>query len=922
MHKFFLPLAVLILIAGAALRMLALADYPPGPHYDEAANLLIGRSIAFGGARFFPMVEAYQGREVLYYYLAAPLLVWVNDGMFSLQLVNAFSGLIAVAATLALGRAMFPGRRGIVIGLAAGALIALSYPQVWLSRQAFRAITLPMMQALALVFLWRGLRAASGGDRWLLMGGLFAGGALYTYNASRLLPLWLLLAGALVLLVDRAHLRSRLRQGIIFFGALALAAAPMVVYAVVRPEIFFGRLAEVTAPEDSVSLAQSFLLHLQMFFIEGDPYLRYNIPGRPYLTWPEGLLLLVGIAVAARRLFSGAQPPLDRVAYGLALLSPLMVIPSLISVGGLPPSHMRSIAMVPLLFILVAVGFEFVFSKLAGRIAPARQRSLLAALLIAVLGLGTVLVSGIYFEWARRIDVYEQTDADLNAAALWLSEQQIDPSMTQIYVAARDRGHPTVMIHPLPPVTWLGTDSLFWPPPGQTGLYIFPRSAPPTSRWRSWLEPGALAELPNGPDGQPAFEAYWLPAGTSPPLSDESALGAPVQNAYLTFVGTETEALISGQVGMVTTGWRVDRPPDVGDFTLIIELRDQHGDRLARAEPYLNETDRWVPGSTLFQRAALDVPIALPPGRYALYAAWVARATETYAPYWRPDDGFAGIWAQVGEVEIAPPQEPIDPALIPMDVRADQQIAPGLRLRGWDRWMGALRPGERLPVVWYWQAESSPLNADVAVVLRAADGAQVEIGRGVPLADRFPRGDWPVGAVLVERPAWRVPHDLPGGGYSVIVRGSAGEATLGEVEIAGAARLFEPPWVERTVEARFGGMIELYGYSLTHDGDRLGLRLVWRAAAEIEEAFTVFVHLVDGSGALLDQRDNMPQGGMYPTNLWVPGEYVEDRYELNALPQAVALRVGWYRAEDGRRLPVDSLASDNGRSDVVIPLNE
>jgi hypothetical protein len=921
-YKLFLPLAVLILIAGAALRMLALSEYPPGPHYDEAANLLIGRSIAFGGARFFPMVEAYQGREVLYYYLAAPLLVWVNDGMFSLQLVNAFSGLIATAATLALGRAMFPGRRGIIIGLAAGTLIALSYPQVWLSRQAFRAITLPMMQALALLFLWRGLRATSGGDRWLLVGGLFAGGALYTYNASRLLPLWLLLAGALLLLVDRAHWRLRLRQGIIFFGALALAAAPMVVYAAVRPDIFFGRLAEVTAPEDSISLAQSLRLHLQMFFIEGDPYLRYNIPGRPYLTWPEGLLLLIGIAVAARRLFSGAQSPLDRTAYGLALLSPLMVIPSLISVGGLPPSHMRSIAMVPLLFILVAVGFEFVFSRLAGRSAPARQRSLLTVLLVMVLVFGTIAVSAIYFEWAQRIDVYEQTDADLNAAALWLSEQQIDPATTQVYVAARDRGHPTVMIHPLPPVMWLGTDSLIWPPPGQTGLYIFPRSAPPPSQWRGWLAPGALAELPNGPDGQPAFAAYRLPAGLPLPFSDEMSCATAIQNAYLTFVGTEAEPFISGQVGMVTTGWRVDAPPAVDDLTLIVELRDQHGDRLARAEPYLNETDRWAPGSTLFQQAALDIPIALPPGRYAFYAAWVARATETYAPYWRPDDGFAGIWAQVGEVEIALPHEPIDPALIAMDVRTDQQIAPGLRLRGWDRLRDALRPGERLPIVWYWQAESSPINADVAVVLRALDGAQIEIGRGVPLADRLLPSDWPLGAVLVERPAWRVPHDLPGGVYSVSVRGSSGEVILDEVEIAGAARLFEPPWVGQVVEARFGGMIELYGYSLTRDDGQLQLHLIWRAAAEVEEAFTVFVHLVDENGALLDQRDSMPQDGTYPTNLWVPGEYVEDRYELSAPPQAVALRVGWYRAEDGRRLPVDGLAGDSERNDVVIPLDE
>ena len=58
----FLALATLTLLVASVLRIWQLATYPPGPHYDEAAELLIARSIAFGGARFFPMVEAYQGR--------------------------------------------------------------------------------------------------------------------------------------------------------------------------------------------------------------------------------------------------------------------------------------------------------------------------------------------------------------------------------------------------------------------------------------------------------------------------------------------------------------------------------------------------------------------------------------------------------------------------------------------------------------------------------------------------------------------------------------------------------------------------------------------------------------------------------------------------------------------------------------------
>ena len=139
----FLTLATLTLLIAAVLRLWGLATYPPGPHYDEAANLLIARSVAFGGARFFPMVEAYQGREVLYYYLSVPILTFVSDSMFGLRLLSVFCNLITIAASIALGRAMFRGARGLVVGLVIGLLMTLSFPQLWLARQAYRAVTLP-----------------------------------------------------------------------------------------------------------------------------------------------------------------------------------------------------------------------------------------------------------------------------------------------------------------------------------------------------------------------------------------------------------------------------------------------------------------------------------------------------------------------------------------------------------------------------------------------------------------------------------------------------------------------------------------------------------------------------------------------------------------------------------------------------------
>jgi hypothetical protein len=67
----------------------------------------------------------------------------------------------------------------------------------------------------------------------------------------------------------------------------------------------------------------------------------------------------------------------------------------------------------------------------------------------------------------------------------------------------------------------------------------------------------------------------------------------------------------------------------------------------------------------------------------------------------------------------------------------------------------------------------------------------------------------------------------------------------------------------------------------------------------------VFVHGVDATGTILDQRDRQPQEDIYPTPLWLPGEYVPDRYTFDGLPPGVVtLRIGLYLQQSGGRLPV------------------
>jgi hypothetical protein len=84
--------------------------------------------------------------------------------------------------------------------------------------------------------------------------------------------------------------------------------------------------------------------------------------------------------------------------------------------------------------------------------------------------------------------------------------------------------------------------------------------------------------------------------------------------------------------------------------------------------------------------------------------------------------------------------------------------------------------------------------------------------------------------------------------------------------------------------------------------------LYWRAEREMEEDYTVFVHLVDNEGGILGQQDNWPEGGFYRTSFWETGELVRDEYEFvidTAAPQGTyQIEAGMYVLATGQRLPV------------------
>jgi len=104
------------------------------------------------------------------------------------------------------------------------------------------------------------------------------------------------------------------------------------------------------------------------------------------------------------------------------------------------------------------------------------------------------------------------------------------------------------------------------------------------------------------------------------------------------------------------------------------------------------------------------------------------------------------------------------------------------------------------------------------------------------------------------------------------------------------------------VGADLGESVTLVGSSLQEGqaaaGEMFHLTLLWQARAGIDGDYKVFVHLVDGEGQLIAQRDSEPVGGSMPTTTWAVGEAITDRVGLllpsDAPPGEYQLLVGMY----------------------------
>jgi 4-amino-4-deoxy-L-arabinose transferase-like glycosyltransferase len=238
------------------------------------------------------------------------------------------------------------------------------------------------------------------------------------------------------------------------------------------------------------------------------------------------------------------------------------------------------------------------------------------------------------------------------------------------------------------------------------------------------------------------------------------------------------------------------------------------------------------------------------------------------------------------------------------------------------------RIGETVRVTLYWEALSGSL-ADLRAVVRlwTAGGRLAGQRDTVPASEVYPPDLWRAGDIV--RDVYR--FKMPGPGpalYHVSVSASNGDASLGGTSSADAFKLLPPllpAEMTHPLAYNLDDKVALIGYHVPDGplapGEALTVTFYWRALAEMNEAYTVFVHLLDADGALLGQGDGPPLDGDYPTFSWSPGEELADTHVVRAnvdLDRGARLSVGLYRVEDGIRLPVYAPTSARVPGDAIL----
>jgi 4-amino-4-deoxy-L-arabinose transferase-like glycosyltransferase len=889
-----------------------------------------GWSVYFAAADIPTLLErtAVDIHPPLYYLLLRAWSEVVGWGVPSLRLLSVLIGTAAVPLLYLVGRRLL-GRQA---GLLAALLLAVSPLHVYYSQEVrmYGLVTLFGLAALLFALAWQ---AEARARRWAYLLGyvLAATAALHTqyYSAFLLLGLNLaVLVGWLWPAPGQAEGRPRRRPAIAAWLAAQLAVLlltlPWLLYSG-QKLLTYVRFKVSVEKDPSLGLVPYLARHLSAFFAG-------HTEGGLAAAWWLGLLPLAFLllALAWRRRVSGGRAAGPRAAGGLAFILAAALLCGWAVNRVLPFNPPRSerllLLALPAALLLVAAGLAWL-ARRGPRLAAAVVASFVA---VALVSLGFFYAAPRYPD-----DDYRPVAARIRALGLpgdaVLAVHPWQWGYMRAYIP-RDEQRPALALTPREVIP---RERQIWA--DEPAQLVADLEALLARHGRLWL----LDHQAMGRVLEEQIEAY-LVDNAYPALSEwhgentvlslfaaGEPLDQPISATFGDWLALEAAALGSGpleagrSVLPVDLTWRPTAPAASRAAQAVVGLRlvgptgHVWAQRDAQPRDGLLPFAAWPAGEAGHDRHGLLVPAGTPPGDYRLALRVYDGSSLEVLP--ATFAGGSGGEVILGNVQVVRPAEPPPVEALPVDQPLDVTLEP-LRLLGTSlAEQGPLLPGQVVNVDLFWQALSDP-GQDFLPRLQLVDEAGQAVSELVekPVAGSYPTAWWQAGELVRDPHALPVAAGVAPGRYRLVLsllRAADGSLVepqhgpplieLGEVEVVGRDRAYEPPTIEHRQEAAFGRAIALAGYALAPwpaaPGVTLGVTLTWHALDTPQANYHTFVHLLDDTGNIVAQGDGPPGDGRLPTLGWLPGEYVADSHALS-LP--AGLPAGQYRLAVGLYDPV------------------
>ena len=285
----------IILVFAFLLRIIYLNDIPNGFFTDEASNAYDAYSILhtlrdqYGELLPWYFKSANDYREGLYMYIMFPFIKFFGLNPLGARIISSVIGTLTVLITYYLSKEIFNQK----IGLFSSFLLAISPWHIHFSRVTFRAILVPCIFCLGLLFFIKSFKY----PKYLIISSFVFAISIYTYNSARLfIPLFLI--G--VVAIYWKHLWINKDFTIISLIIFLIIFSPQFIYQL-SPE----GMARANTVGIKTNLSIVFHNYLSYFspdflFFEGDPSPRHTINKMAGLFTFQLPLLIIGILSLVR----------------------------------------------------------------------------------------------------------------------------------------------------------------------------------------------------------------------------------------------------------------------------------------------------------------------------------------------------------------------------------------------------------------------------------------------------------------------------------------------------------------------------------------------------------------------------------------------------------------------------------------------